>query len=221
MFDLLRELAELPGVSGYEGPVRKYIAERLNVSKLARTDNIGNLIIDVGEGKPHIALVAHMDEVGLVVTKIEEDGSLRFRKVGGVDEAGAHMYNLAAGLFARGCTEMARILEIMHATTAFAYGLPGAGDLYVTSVGGRTVRLGKLLGQGYRFSEARQIMAGETLEAAEILRTMGKALPKLTARGVIAPDELPLLRCLVDIVVHDKPVDLPLDSFFPGLEHLT
>ena len=142
-------------------------------------------------------------------------------KVGGVDEAGAHMYNLAAGLFARGCTEMARILEIMHATTAFAYGLPGAGDLYVTSVGGRTVRLGKLLGQGYRFSEARQIMAGETLEAAEILRTMGKALPKLTARGVIAPDELPLLRCLVDIVVHDKPVDLPLDSFFPGLEHLT
>jgi len=86
MFDLLRELAELPGVSGYEGPVRKYIAERLNVSKLARTDNIGNLIIDVGEGKPHIALVAHMDEVGLVVTKIEEDGSLRFRKVGGVDD---------------------------------------------------------------------------------------------------------------------------------------
>ncbi|MEM3037915.1 MAG: M42 family metallopeptidase [Thermoplasmata archaeon] len=86
MFDLLKELAELPGVSGYEGPVRKYIIEKLNASKIAKTDNIGNLMIDIGEGNPHIALVAHMDEVGLVVTKIEDDGSLGFRKVGGVDD---------------------------------------------------------------------------------------------------------------------------------------
>ncbi|MDH4122801.1 MAG: M42 family metallopeptidase, partial [Thermoplasmata archaeon] len=74
------------GGSGSERPVREFIASRLRIEKKCRTDNIGNLIVEVGEGSPHIALVAHMDEVGLLVTKLEDDGSLRFRKVGGVDD---------------------------------------------------------------------------------------------------------------------------------------
>lgn len=86
MFELLSGLANLPGVSGYEGPVREHIVKELKIGKQARTDNIGNLILDLGNGKPHIALIAHMDEVGLVVTKVEDDGSLGFRKVGGVDD---------------------------------------------------------------------------------------------------------------------------------------
>lgn len=86
MLDLLRELTDLPGVSGYEEPVRRFIVERLGIAKQVRIDNIGNLVLGIGEGRPHVALVAHMDEVGLVVTKIEDDGSLRFRKVGGVDD---------------------------------------------------------------------------------------------------------------------------------------
>jgi glycerol-3-phosphate dehydrogenase (NAD(P)+) len=137
-------------------------------------------------------------------------------KAGGADEAGAHAYNTAAATFAQGCTEISRLMEIVGATPSFAYGLPGAGDLYVTSMGGRTVRLGNLLGAGHSYVEARQIMAGETLEAAEIVRTMGTALPKLTRRGIVGPDELPLLRALIDIVVHSSPVDLPFDAFFGG-----
>lgn len=139
------------------------------------------------------------------------------RIAGGVDEAGAHMYNTAAAVFGQGCTEIARLLEIVGATQSFAHGLPGAGDLYVTSMGGRTVRLGGLLGAGHSYSEARQIMAGETLEAAEIVRTMGTALPRLTERGVVGPDELPLLRALIDVVVRGRPVELPFEEFFGGL----
>jgi len=86
MFELLSELTELPGVSGTEGPVREYIMSRLGLGKDCRVDNIGNLIAESGSGHPHVALVAHMDEVGLVVSKIEGDGSLRFRKVGAVDD---------------------------------------------------------------------------------------------------------------------------------------
>ncbi len=137
-------------------------------------------------------------------------------RAGGPDAAGAHMYNLAAAVFAQGCTEIERMLQIVGGTRVFAYGLPGAGDLYVTCQGGRTVRLGRLLGKGHTFAEAREIMAGETLEAAEIVRTMGKALPKLTARGIISSEDFPLLRALVDVVVHGRPVDLPLDDFFRG-----
>ncbi len=86
MFDLLSELSSIPGVSGSEKPVRSYIISKLKLGKDFRIDNIGNLIVERGTGRPHIALVAHMDEIGLLVSKIEEDGSLRFRKIGGVDD---------------------------------------------------------------------------------------------------------------------------------------
>jgi glycerol-3-phosphate dehydrogenase (NAD(P)+) len=132
----------------------------------------------------------------------------------GPDAAGAHMHNLAAAIFGQGCTEIVHMLQIVGGTHAFAYGLPGAGDLYVTCQGGRTVRLGRLLGMGHTFAEAREIMAGETLEAVEIVQTMGDALPRLTARGITSPEDFPLLWALINVVVHGRPVDLPLDVFF-------
>ena len=87
---------------------------------------------------------------------------------GGVDASGAFMHNLAAATFAQSVTEIGRLLEVHGARGDFAASLPGAGDMYVTAVGGRTIRLGRLLGAGHTYSEARQIMAGETLEGAEI-----------------------------------------------------
>ncbi len=135
-------------------------------------------------------------------------------KAGGADASGASMHNLAAGIFAQACTEIARMLDVVGGTPALAYGLPGCGDLYVTCQGGRTVRLGKLLGMGHGYDEARQIMAGETLEGAEIVRLMGRALPKLTERGRIGADELPLLHALVDILVHGQPAAFALERFF-------
>jgi glycerol-3-phosphate dehydrogenase (NAD(P)+) len=102
----------------------------------------------------------------------------------------------------------------MDGTPAFAYGLPGAGDLYVTCMGGRTVRLGRLLGMGHTLTEAREIMAGETLESVEIVRTMGEALPKLAERGLCDPEMFPLIGMLADLVIREQPVDIPLDAFF-------
>jgi glycerol-3-phosphate dehydrogenase (NAD(P)+) len=135
-------------------------------------------------------------------------------KVGGPDEADAHMHNLAAAAFGQACTEIDRLLQMMGGTRAFAYGLPGAGDLFVTVQGGRSMRLGKMLGQGLSFAEAREALAGLTLEAAMIVEVMGEALPKLTSRGILTADELPLLRALVDVVVEGKPAQLPVERFF-------
>ncbi|NLF00158.1 MAG: glycerol-3-phosphate dehydrogenase [Anaerolineales bacterium] len=135
-------------------------------------------------------------------------------RAGGVDAAGAYMHNLAAATFAQGCTEIERLLRLMGGAPAFAHMLPGAGDLYVTCQGGRTVRLGRLLGMGHSYAEARALMAGETLEAAEIVRVMGGALPKLAARGLLSPSDFPLLGALVDVVVHGREAALPLDDFF-------
>jgi glycerol-3-phosphate dehydrogenase (NAD(P)+) len=133
---------------------------------------------------------------------------------GGPDAAGAQMHNLTAAVFAQGCAEMHRLLQHVDATPGFAYQLPGAGDLYVTCQGGRNVRLGRLLGQGHSPREALEVMAGETLEGAETVRVMGDALPKLEARGLIAPQDLPLMRALVRSIVGGRPVELPLGAFF-------
>jgi glycerol-3-phosphate dehydrogenase (NAD(P)+) len=140
-------------------------------------------------------------------------------RAGGVDAAGAHMHNLAAAVFAQSCAEIGRILRAAGVTLQFAVGLLGPGDLYVTCQGGRTVRLGKLLGLGHTYPEARRIMAGETLESVEIIRVMGEALPHLVARGLLEANDLPLMRALIDVVVHGRPVDLPLAEFDWGLPH--
>ncbi len=137
-------------------------------------------------------------------------------KSGGVDASGAHMHNLAAACFGQATTEIERLLRLVGGTPQFAYGLPGAGDLYVTSVGGRTIRLGTLLGKGHTIVAARELLAGLTLEGAEIIRVMGQALPRLETRGLLGPAELPLLRALVDVVLHGRPLAIPLDSFFGG-----
>ena len=138
-------------------------------------------------------------------------------KAGGIDAADAHMHNLASAIFGEACTEIERIVQAMGGTRSFAYGLPGAGDLYVTCQGGRTVKMGRLLGLGHTYAEARQIMAGETLEGAAIVQVMASVVPRLVARGLVKADELPLLRILIDILVHGRPVDLALDRFFNGL----
>ena len=137
-------------------------------------------------------------------------------KAGGVDAAGAFMHNLASAVFGQACTEIERLLRVVGGTSSLAYGLPGAGDLYVTCQGGRTVKMGRLLGLGHSYEEARQIMAGETLEGAAIVHVMGTVVPRLTARGLIGGEELPLLRTLIDIIVHGRQADYALDRFFGG-----
>jgi len=86
MLALLERLLAACGVSGYEAPIRDAIRETVgNLCKL-ETDALGNLFTMLGEGSPHILLIAHMDEIGLLVTHIEDNGCLRFRKVGAVDD---------------------------------------------------------------------------------------------------------------------------------------
>jgi putative aminopeptidase FrvX len=87
MKELLEEMIGIPGVSGYEDDIREYIRAKLKAMKLSsEEDNIGNLTVTIGSNGPHIVFIAHMDELGLIVTTMEDDGSLRIRKVGGIDD---------------------------------------------------------------------------------------------------------------------------------------
>lgn len=89
MLNLLKQLCALSGVSSWEDEVRDFIRTQAQpYADSIRTDAIGNLIVFKKGKKPtgnKLLLSAHMDEVGLMVKKIEEDGTLRFSTVGGID----------------------------------------------------------------------------------------------------------------------------------------
>jgi putative aminopeptidase len=86
---LLVDLMEIPGLSGHEGRVRRRIsAELAGLGIESRSDRLGNLIATLeGDGSaPSVMLFAHMDQLGLVVRKIEPDGLVRVERLGGVPE---------------------------------------------------------------------------------------------------------------------------------------
>jgi putative aminopeptidase len=85
----LTALMATSGLSGHEGPVRRLLAKQLTELGIAsRSDRMGNLIATLPGDKslPSVMLFAHMDQLGLVVRKIEANGLLRVERVGGVPE---------------------------------------------------------------------------------------------------------------------------------------
>jgi len=84
--ETLRELILHPGVSGYEDRVRQAIKQMLPEGLNVYEDTLGNLVAESGQGDPTIVIAAHMDELGLVVTHIRDDGLIKFRKIGGIDD---------------------------------------------------------------------------------------------------------------------------------------
>ena len=95
MLELLEELVKTPGMSGYEGPIREKINEKVKKFGKTSIDGIGNLLLTIGEGKTHVAFVAHMDELGAVVSHIEESGMLRIRKLSMDDRSlSGRIYNI-------------------------------------------------------------------------------------------------------------------------------
>ncbi|MCL0039052.1 M42 family metallopeptidase [Dehalococcoidia bacterium] len=86
--ELLRKLSDAFGVSGFEDEVRGLIQEMITpFAGETRIDTLGNLIATKrGRGDFKLMLDAHMDEIGLMISFIEEDGYLRFTTIGGWDE---------------------------------------------------------------------------------------------------------------------------------------
>lgn len=80
----LKELSELRAVSGDEGAVRRFIREKVApLCDEVFTDTMGNLYAHrKKEGAPVIALTAHMDEVGLLIRRIRDDGELEYSPAG-------------------------------------------------------------------------------------------------------------------------------------------
>ena len=90
MFDILRELTALDGVSGEENSVRDYIISKIEGHCEYKIDPLGSIIaFKKGKNRSNKKLMvdAHMDEVGLIITSVTSGGFLGFSAVGGIDTA--------------------------------------------------------------------------------------------------------------------------------------
>jgi len=86
MKQLLEKLSNAYGVSGYEDEVRDIMVKQLGKYCEVEVDKFGNVIGKKGSGNPKIMLAAHMDEVGFLVKHIDENGFIRFIKMGGLED---------------------------------------------------------------------------------------------------------------------------------------
>ncbi len=88
-YELLERLCGCPGISGREDSVRELILREITpYCACVEVDRLGNIIaLKKGKRKPKekLMLAAHMDEVGLIITRITEEGYLHFTTVGGID----------------------------------------------------------------------------------------------------------------------------------------
>ncbi len=81
---LLDQLLRTGAPSGYEAPAAAVWRDAASFAELT-TDGLGSSIATVGESAPRLAVVGHIDEIGLVLTHIDEKGFLYFAPIGGWD----------------------------------------------------------------------------------------------------------------------------------------
>lgn len=84
---LLREICETAGAPGFEQRIREIVVREITpLADSVKTDNMGNVTAyKKGKGNKKVMIAAHMDEIGFMVTHIDENGFIRFHTLGGFD----------------------------------------------------------------------------------------------------------------------------------------
>ena len=127
-------------------------------------------------------------------------------------ENGALNHNAAAIIFDQAIAEMMVLVRHHGGTDTSVWGMPGAGDLYVTCQAGRNSRLGRHLGAGLTFAQVKAgPMKDDTIEGAETGIAAAQTLRGLMASGAITPADLPLTTALLDALTANAPLTIPWD----------
>jgi glycerol-3-phosphate dehydrogenase (NAD(P)+) len=127
-------------------------------------------------------------------------------------ENGALNHNPAAILFDQALAEMLTLVRHHGGGDASVWGMPGAGDLYVTCQAGRNSRLGRHLGMGLTYAEVKAgPMKDDTIEGAETGIAAAATLRALMGSGRLDAKALPLTCALLDTLTEGRPLVIPWD----------
>ena len=112
--------------------------------------------------------------------------------------------NTAASLIHRSISEMVEFVKHYGGETETVYGLAGLGDLYVSAIGGRNSLMGKYLGEGYLYNEAKEkFMKNITVEGAQLALEIG---PKILQD--LNPKHFPLMFSMLQTICENKKLEI-------------
>jgi glycerol-3-phosphate dehydrogenase (NAD(P)+) len=128
-------------------------------------------------------------------------------------ENNAFNFNAASVIFDQAIAEMMVLVRFLGGRERSVWGMPGAGDLYVTCQAGRNSRLGRQLGLGLRFAEVKAgPMKDDTIEGAELGIALAPTLKRLMASGRLDAASLPVTAALLETLTGSARLDMPWDS---------
>lgn len=189
-------------ITGHDQPLLDRLAALIRTPYYHVWTNTDFVGVEVSVAMKNVYALA----VGIVGGLLEKEGT-------GAD--GYVMHNLAAAIFAQGLQEIDYLVGVMGGKRSTVLGLPGAGDLYVTSMGGRNGRMGRWLGLGHHFIDTKKkYMPTETIEGAELTLAIGPTVEEMIQAGQLDGRRLPLLRIMIQIVCNDALAQIPWDDFF-------
>ena len=112
--------------------------------------------------------------------------------------------NTAASLIHRSISEMVEFVSFYGGSPETVYGLAGLGDLYVSAIGGRNSLMGKYLGQGHLYKDAKELyMKNITVEGAELALEIG---PKIFKD--LKEKEFPLMFSVLRSICENKKLEI-------------
>jgi len=112
--------------------------------------------------------------------------------------------NTSASLIHRSISEMVEFVSHYGGRSETVYGLAGLGDLYVSAIGGRNSQMGKYLGEGYLYKEAKEkFMKNTTVEGAQLALEIGpKILQDLNSK------HFPLMFSMLNTICENKKLEI-------------
>lgn len=130
-------------------------------------------------------------------------------------------FNSQAAVFGQSVKEMSRLLDYQYSREdRFRTSEDklnnltlGAGDLYVTVYGGRTRKVGILLGEGLSLEEAKEKLAGVTLESLVVAERVARAVKAAAANGRLKTEDFPVLTHVDALMRGEEPAELPWEKF--------
>ena len=125
---------------------------------------------------------------------------------------GAFNHNAAAILFDQAIAEMMILARHLGGADSSVWGMPGAGDLYVTCQAGRNSRLGRQLGLGLTYAAVKAgPMKDDTIEGAELGIAVAATLEEMIASERLDRAALPITGALLASLTSNTPLEIPWD----------
>ena len=117
--------------------------------------------------------------------------------------------NTAASLIQQSINEMTIFVKKLNGQKETVMGLAGIADLYVSADGGRNSKMGKYLGEGMTFTEAKnKKMSNVTVEGADLALEIGKKI-----KSDFEDNKLPLMMSMINTICDEKPLNIEWKKF--------